>query len=246
MAKIKFGAIVTDMRNKVGSQVFSKNRYGAYVRSSPLNVVSSTPAQVAVRSRFATFSTAWRSLTQLQRDCWNNAVIDFMHTDVFGATVRPSGFDLYVKLNCNLDQVGIAPISIPPAPTMLAFIASISLTATELGPVVTLDFDSSNLTSDYTIVVSATAPISAGKRYVKNLLRQIAVLPWNTATPCDITSEYVTKFGAPTGDSRISMSLVVVNNISGLKSAPVYGTCIVAPPAGLDYTQALDTGIPLE
>ncbi len=70
MAKIKFGAIVTDMRGKVGSQVFSRNKSGAYARSFKVNVLSATPAQITTRNRLAGFSAAWRSLTQEQRDSW--------------------------------------------------------------------------------------------------------------------------------------------------------------------------------
>lgn len=227
MAKVKFGAIVTDMRNKVGGQVFSKNRYGAYTRSFKLNVPSNTPAQIATRTRLSNQSTAWRNLTDDQRNGWNQAVANFLHTDVFGSIIKPSGFDLFVKLNCNLDQVGESPLTIPPTPGVLMNVKTFSVANAINIPVLTINADNSLLTSDYKLVVSATAPISPGKNYVKNLLREIAVLPFDTVFPYDITSEYVSKFTTLTGGQRVSLSIIGVNTVTGQKTAPLYTTTIV-------------------
>ncbi len=245
MAKIKFGAVVTDMRNKIGDQVFSKNRGGAYVRSFKSHVLSSTPDQITVRNRLASFAGQWKALTQSQRDNWNSSVSSFQHTDIFGSMVKPSGFDLYVKLNCNLDQVGVTPLTSPPIPGVLAFISNLVVTADSSTPAVTITADYSALNSDYIVIYNATECISPGKAYVKNLLRSIAVRPWMVSMGTDFTSEYQGKFTNIFASQRISVSVVVVNVHTGQKTKPLFATCIVSGPAGLDYNQALDTGIPL-
>jgi len=245
MAKVRFGAIVTDMRNKLGSQVFSRNRYGAYTRSFQTSVASSTPDQVAVRNRLGSLATAWASLTQTQRDAWNGAVDAFRSTDVFGSVISPSGFDLYVKLNCNLEQVGESAISLPPLPGSTPSISDLAVTAESVTPFVQITMDESMIDATYRMVVSATACISSGKNYVKNLLRVIDVLTPDGSGVYNVSAAYVAKHITVTTGKRISVSVVVVNTTTGQKSIPIHATCIVSGVAGLDYNEALDTGIPL-
>ncbi len=213
MAKVKFGAIVTDCRNKLGSQVFSKNRYGAYTRSYKSSLTSNTSYQATVRSRLATFSTNWKSLTQTQRDAWNLAVYSFLQTDIFGSTIRPSGFDLYVKLNFNLNQIGLSPLTLPPLPGTVLNVGSLSIVADGSTPLVSVTFDNSMLSSDYTILLLTTACISPGINYVKNLVRTIASFPGDSSSTQDVTTAYIAKFFTVGGSNRISACVVTVNNL---------------------------------
>lgn len=245
MAKIKFGAIVTDMRGKVGSQVFSRNRSGAYARSFKVNVVSSTPAQISARLVLSTLSSSWRTLTQFQRDSFNSAVTSFKHTNVFGSIISPSGFDLYVKLNCNLIQIGVSPIVIAPVPGIVQNVSSLSIVANSTSPLVSITFAGSGVSADHYFVLSATKCLSPGVNYVKNLLRAISIFPQSEPSPYDATASYLAKFTTITEGDRISVSIVSVNSVTGQKSSPLYATCIVQGGEGLDFTEALDTGIPL-
>ena len=56
MAKIKFGMMMTDARGKLGGQVFSKNKGGAYVRTK---VTPSNPQTIAQTTRRALFAAIW-------------------------------------------------------------------------------------------------------------------------------------------------------------------------------------------
>ena len=77
MAKIKFGMMMTDARGKLGGQVFSKNRSGAYVRTKVTPVNPRTAAQPLSRSILGTLSASWSGLTEVQRRSWNAAVDDW-------------------------------------------------------------------------------------------------------------------------------------------------------------------------
>lgn len=245
MAKVQWGAIVTDGRNKVGNVVYSRNRYGAYSRSFAPSISSNTSYQVTTRNRLSSLSTAWKSLSQTQRNAWNLAVSDFTHTDIFGSIIRPSGFDLYCKLNCNLLQVGVSAIDNPPTPGTIGTLSLVGVVADAVTPYVQISFDDSTLNSDFAIVAMATSCISPGKNYVKNLVREISIITPGGPQPFDATADYLAKYPSIVSTQRISIALLTVNKITGQKSPPIYATCIVDGPAGLDYNQALDTGIPL-
>ena len=75
--KIKFGAIVTDGRGKIGGHVASKNRSGAYMRTKVTPSNPNTASQSQARSILASASQNWRNLTDSQRKAWNNAVSDW-------------------------------------------------------------------------------------------------------------------------------------------------------------------------
>lgn len=245
MAKVKFGAIVTDMRNKVGSQVFSRNRSGAYVRGFQTSVPSSTASQVIVRNRLATLASNWSLLTQSQRDAWNAAVSAFLHTDIFGSVFRPSGFDLFCKLNANLLQIGGSQIDVPPLPGSTPAVSSLSITAESVTPSVFVSIGETDISSGYKVVIMCTACISPGINYVKHLVREVVIITPSGAGTYDISAEYITKFSTITSTKRISVCAIVVNETTGQKSIPLWATCIVGASAGLDFNQALNTGIPL-
>lgn len=245
MAKVKFGAIVTDMRNKLGSQVYSRNRFGPYTRSFKATITSNTAAQIIARNRLSTFSASWKTLTQDERNAWNGSVESFRHTDIFGDLIRPSGFDLYVRLNCNLDQISQAPLIIPPIPQAMQGVSSLSVVASQGSNFVSITFLPAAVPTDHTYILTATPCISAGISYVKNLVRAISVLPSGTASPFLATADYLAKFGSITTGDRISVQIIAVNNISGQKLKPFNATCIVSDDHGLDFDEALDTGIPL-
>ena len=126
--KMKFGAIVTDGRGKVGGHVASKNRAGSYLRSKVTPVNPRSLSQVNVRQRLSTLSIAWRGLTASQRLQWNRAVENFAKTDIFGDLRNPSGFNLFQRLNNNLLSTGSAQINVPPTPVAVPSLTSLTPT----------------------------------------------------------------------------------------------------------------------
>jgi hypothetical protein len=214
MAKVQFSPLISDMRNKVGGGVMSKNRSGSYVRSkvSPTQPASTYSANK--RSMFTAISQAWRSITQAQRDSWNNAVVNYIKTDVFGNAKRPSGFNLYASLNNNLQDVGTAVISSPPLPSNVDNITSLTCTAVHAGAI-TITF-SPAIAASMKVKLFATASISPGKQFVRSELRKIATLGVADTSPAIITTQYGAKFGAVgAAGQKIFVGMVEVNTTTG-------------------------------
>jgi hypothetical protein len=115
--KMKFGALVVAGSGKIGGQVASRNRAGAYLRTKSTPINPQTASQSAVRSRLASISQSWRDLTAAQRAAWNGSVSNFQKTDVFGDLRNPTGFNLYQRLNNNLVTIGKTEIQVPPVPS---------------------------------------------------------------------------------------------------------------------------------
>ena len=89
MARIKFGMMMTDARGKLGGQVFSKNRSGAYVRTKVTPSNPRSMAQMSSRSILGSLSVMWNSLTLEKVSAWNAATADWQKTDIFGDLKKP-------------------------------------------------------------------------------------------------------------------------------------------------------------
>lgn len=226
MAKVKFTAFMADARGKLNGTVFSKNRGGSYTRTKVTPSNPQSVAQTVVRQRLAAFSAGFRALTAAQILAWNNAVSDFLGTNVFGDTVTPTGLQLYVKINSNLAAIGVAPLSDPPSPTALSVLTATIASLTNAAFTVSL----ASITTDETYVIEATAPVSPGRTFLKNEYRVITtVAGTGVAIPAqNIFAAYSTKFGAPVTGQRVGLRVKVIHETTGQSGIYVSDNDIVA------------------
>jgi len=206
--KIKFGAIVVAGSGKIGGHVASKNRAGAYLRTKTTPTNPNTPAQAQARSILGSLSTAWGLLTEDQRKTWNDAVASFATTDIFGDIKNPSGINLYVKLNANLEASGQAQLLVAPSKEEIPFFALTSAV-----------FDMSDETLTFNAAVDgydglamkiqATPAFSAGISNFKSKLRNIGYNS-SISTAGFNWDYYQIKFGTPVVGSKIALSIAVI------------------------------------
>lgn len=229
MAKIKLSALVSEMRGKLNGSVFSKNRGGAYLRTKVTPVNPATLAQGLVRATLTNLSQAWRGLTQAQRDAWNNAVSNFTGTDIFGDIRTPSGLNLYTKLNLNLANVGIAPISAPPLPGTVGYVSVLSFIADQSGSTVIATYTAIGATAGQKIVVEATAGVSAGKNFVKSEFRVIGSVAGLAVSPVALGALYTAKYGEMTTGKKIFIRMKFVDTVTGISGQYTSASSIVVP-----------------
>jgi hypothetical protein len=226
--KIKFGAIVTDGRNKIGGHVMSKNRHGAYMRTkvSPSQPASTYSANV--RARLANISIAWRGLLEAKRILWNNAVSDWKSTDIFGDIHSPSGFNLHQKLNNNLVNVGQSVIDTPPVPVAVPTFATFSVAADNSDSTVTITFTPA-IAATEKVKLFASSAISGGKSFAKSELRQIAVLTSADTSPYAAKVPYELKYGAVGAvGKKIFIAAEQVKLTTGQAGRKVQASCVIA------------------
>ena len=216
--KIKFGAIVTDGRNKIGGHVASKNKSGNYLRTKVTPVNPQTTFQSAVRGFFGGLAQSWRGLTADDRQSWIDGAPGFPYIDIFGDSKILSGFGLYMKLNSVLLNIGEAAISVCPASEAVEFLTSLGVT-TGLGSAV-IDFAPTHVPANHSLVVLASPPLSAGKKASSSDYRQIAVLPATTPTGESIFDAYNDRFGVNLNSGvNINVRAYLVNTNTGQVSS---------------------------
>lgn len=225
--KIKFGAMVVDGRGKLGGHVASKNRSGSYFRTKVTPVNPQTTRQSAVRSALTGFSQAFRGLTAAQITAWNSAVQNFSSTDVFGDLRNPSGLNLFMKLNMNLSQVGVAQIDDPPLPSSVEVVTSVSLSADSSPQTFSITFAPTPVPANTAFIIEATAGVSAGKSFVKSEFRQIGYLDAAATSPANQLTAYTNKFGTLIAGQKIFVKLTPVNKITGQRGLALQAYTVV-------------------
>lgn len=224
--KVLTTAIVADLRNKLNGTVFAKNRYGLYARTKVTPVNPQTTYQQTNRAVLGNNSSAWRGLTQDQRNAWIAAAPNFPVTDIFGNVHNLSGQALYVKLNNNLVNAGQSLLTLPPTPVAMPSITLLSVTADVSDTTIGLTFDAASAGAGFTPLFYATPLIIASKLYVKNRLRLLGTATITTSA-ADIYSIWNARFGTLIAGQRITVNFVVVSNTTGQMSTPSNATTIV-------------------
>jgi len=209
MAKIKYSALVSDMRGKLNGSVMSKNRSGSYVRNKVTPSNPQTAAQMLIRGIFSEITKGWSQLSEVARQSWENSVEAFQATNIFGDVVKPSGKTLYQKLNQNLMISGQASVSVCPAPAELPYAGLTSAVFDVSEDELTINC--SGDTSNCKVLIFATAPMTQGTKFVKNKLRKIAVEDGNIAPDYMELANYQNKFGNLALNDNVYVGVRVVN-----------------------------------
>lgn len=229
MAKVKYSALVSDMRNKLNGSVLSKNRAGNYIRNKTTPVNPQTSFQQANRQKLGSMSSAWNGLTEGQRASWRGAVASFPYTDIFGDRKELDGKSLMIKLNMNLLNAGQAEITSAPASVAIPELGITSGTATTadgVGLVIT----PAAIPAGFSLLVYATPPVNGGVYFVKNKYRLLGTAT-AAAGVVDLQALYDGRFGALSASDAgkaVSVRCALVSNTTGQLGVGVDIRIIVA------------------
>lgn len=211
MAKIKFGMFMTDARGKVGGQVFSKNRGGAYVRTKVTPSNPRTAKQMASRAILGQLSVGWSALTSPQIQAWNKAVNDWQKTDIFGDLKSPTGKNLFVALNKNLLQSRQTSLNVPPAKQDLQDLSQMTVAVNVSTSAITIT--GLPVLSAGMYQVWATPAINKGVSFYKNKLRVLDYVSTFASAGEGLFDTYAQTFGAlKAGDNLFIQVRVIGDN----------------------------------
>lgn len=231
MSKIKYSALVSDVRNKLNGSVLSKNRYGNYIRNKTTPVNPQTTAQQNARAQLAANSQAWAGLTQGQRLAWSALAKELPFTDIFGDSKILAGNSLYAKLNGNLNKMGELAVSDAPAKVSVPAVFLTAITATQTAGTITalnVTIDPATVPAGFEVAVYATPGIPAGRSFVKNEFRFLGVAPAPAVGVIDLEPLFNARFGSVVAGQRIFVRLALVSTDSGQQGIPgeIIGTVV--------------------
>lgn len=223
MAKIKYSALVSDMRNKLNGSVLSKNRFGNYMRNKTTPVNPQTTHQQNARAILSAMSQGWAGITQAQRNAWGALAQTLPFTDIFGDPKVLTGQQMYVKLNSNLQKIGGAAVSNAPVKESVPAVAITALAATAAGGALTgLDATISPATvpAGFSVAVYATPAINPGVQFVKNRYRFLGVAPAPVGGVIDLEPLWNARYGGIVSGQKVFVRIALVSSTSGQQGIP--------------------------
>jgi hypothetical protein len=239
MASIKLSAIVSAARGKVGGNVFSANKAGAFVRTYVKPTNRNTSPQQTVRGRFGTLSSAWRNESAEIRGQWNTIAVQYPYMNRLGDMATYTGQQLYNKLQGNINACnqgvlvdgGAPPFLTRPQTPQEFFplfngIDVIDTTANQI-PLTNLLIDSNQIVpNNFGVIVEATDIISAGiASPQKGLFKAIGFI----SAGADLTDTglwdvlytgYTNVYGVPPEGSKVYIQVKQISYISGEVTTP--------------------------
>ncbi|MGH9747182.1 MAG: hypothetical protein ACRD59_13880 [Candidatus Acidiferrales bacterium] len=219
MAKILLGATIGDARNKAGAIVYSKNRFGAYLRQKVSPVQPRSTAQLNVRSNFTSITKSWQTISATNQAGWTSLASANPVRDKFGNSQILTGAQFYMKVNRILANAGLTQLTAPPADQAVDAPTSSTLTATSGGtPVLSLVIAPTPNTAD-AVIVRATPGLSKGRSFVQNALKQVIVKAPPVSSPVNLLTAWQALFGTLQAGQKIYTEVHYVG-INGAASSP--------------------------
>lgn len=222
-------ALVSQFSGKQGSTVASHNRYGPYLRNRVIPVNPNTTIQQNARNDMSLASKAWASLTAAQRAAWNAAAQSVVLYDRLGRAYNPTGHQYFVSVNrTTYVYSGLTTVTTAvPSAAAPAALTSLTPGPDALTPEFPVPFTASPLAALTKIVWEATRQLSPGINFVpRSEYRQMMVTAAAAASPGDLLTQYVAKFGALVIGKKIFVRGTVLTS-DGQRSAPLVASAIV-------------------
>ncbi len=208
---------------KVGTTVNVTTRYGQIQRQYVKPTDPKTPAQMSIRSNLARVSARWRVLTEEQRAAWMLAAQEVHSRPRLGKSVRLTGCQLFIKINCARAAIGLDQFDDPPKVPEFGPNPVGELTVTNTRGTIALKLGVPSTPAEHTVVYGA-APCSAGRYFVRQY-NILGLLPEPVRGASDITTLYVARYGVPPAGMRVCIR--TRQHINGWESLPKQTSAIV-------------------
>jgi hypothetical protein len=198
LANIQTGSVVSELRGKVGDEVYSRNKSGSYVKGFAVPVQPDTASQLTARARMATAVTEWQALSDSQRMDWIVFANGLNSKNSLGTLFTSAGYNKFVSYKLNLLQTGLTkdPNPLPgiAPPTFEAFFAVLAegdIKVTVNTPV---------RREDYVLQFYMSPPVSSAIMS-PNSVRYDQIFFWivESGTTPSVDGPYTIKFGSMVG-----------------------------------------------
>jgi len=194
MAKVAYSPLITAIRKKLGTSVFTINRYGAVIRKRVKGINPRTTAQTNIRGDFSAATKAWKALTAAQRAGWAALASTLTKTDVYGKSYTLAPNALFTQVQTHERMLGITPATAAVTPSGTIPAAPLSVAAVSSTGVVTVTTGTQAASTGY-YVIKTSPGLSPGVTYGGSKLRIAAInaasasATTTTATPATYNSK---------------------------------------------------------
>lgn len=185
------------MSGKLGNWVFSRNRWGPYIRTLAIPVNPMTEYQTDQRARVSYVASQWQEIPGAQRLAWDAFAGQIVRSDVQGTALVYNGYTAFMLVNVERFVVGLGLISVPPelwsgdTPDFVDFtVSDAEFSVDDLF----IGGGSVPNTGQNHLVAESAYWQSRGAMFCRSW-RLFAVTPTMAPLPIDLSAQYAARFG---------------------------------------------------
>lgn len=204
MAQVKYGAGIVQMSGSIAGNTYARNRFSNYVRPRTKPVNPKSQRQTAARVIMMYLAEQWREspMTDVIRTAWQTYSDSVNWQNKLGEQVTLTGFNMFIRGNAALQNVGAALVTAAPADLGLppgdpAFVIS---NVTAAGQTFDLAFDDGFDwcgEDDAYFIVYQGKPVSSSHNFFGGPFRRCAYIEGNTAVPVTSPQAALPNIGFP-------------------------------------------------
>lgn len=203
MARIKLGALISDIRGKIGGQVFQMSRGGLIIRNQPKPVNRRTNAQNKARLITGQLQHEWAKLSETDRICWTTYSMFLNNGRAVRSRLASSGFGSFMQVNHSRLMYSHSLITTPVLQSNVTPETTAQLKL--IGGVLSLLFNRPLVAANefFTCYMSGPAPLT--QTNLTSRLRQVNVDTVDGASQ-NITASYLAAFKIlPTLENNVGL-----------------------------------------
>jgi hypothetical protein len=228
MAKVTPGPLAGQISGKIGNVVFSRGRYGSYMRVRSIPTLVQNEYTNAVRGRLSALSQAWAALDAGERIAWSTWAATNPITDRLGVqqVLQPSA--AFIQLNARIIQAGGIQIDVPPISVSPAPVSGLTVTIdTGAGDAYDVGWTSGALGATECLAIWCAVVDGVGRSYYKNLKKLLQIGAGSDTTPADIETSLTARFGDPLLGQKVYIECEVWDKSTGLISGKAIANTVV-------------------
>lgn len=167
--------VLTQASGSVGGMTYTRGRSGMVIRAKSMPVNTNTQFQQAVRANQSILAQAWQTtLTDLQRDGWNNYAAEIARKNKLGDTIFLTGQQMFVRCNSPRLQASLPMVAAGPTEFTLGDpVTNLQGVTEEVGAAngILLTWDPGAIPATANLLVYISRPMSPTREFFKGPFR---------------------------------------------------------------------------
>jgi hypothetical protein len=192
MARVTYGALVTELKGSIGGTTFQTNKYGFSAKNKSFPGSFQSPGRLKMRQALNHVVQLWSTLTDAQRTQWSTFATTFPQPTKHNSSAMLSGYALFVKFN-TLRYAGDGSTALVPSftlPTLPTFTPTAFISGGDLN----INLSASPVTLALAVNPSLSAAVKATTNFIGTRTR-LMYLTIADASPINLEPDYRNAFG---------------------------------------------------
>jgi hypothetical protein len=233
VARIEFGAGITDIVGSIAGWTFQRNRSGSIVRTRPRQPKFNTPKQTSQQSAFVGLIQDFQQLSPGDKLAWDAFATSNTKINRFGQTKILTGQNWFTAINSARARLALAQLSTPPANLLPEAITGFNLTvdATKI-EISTITPDNP---TDTGLFIQTTFPNTLTTKDQRSALRETATLSSGPFGTIDLTPDWEAAHTLPWPPGSVANCINVMVQLVPVRVSTGITGVAINKVSGLDF-----------